>query len=430
MQEIYIKPVQKLKGIIKVPGDKSISHRAIILGAIADGETKIKGFLKGEDCLNTIRIFQKMGVQIQQNVKGEILIHGRGLRGLSVPKSILNIGNSGTTIRLVSGILAGQNFTSTITGDESICSRPMKRIIIPLRQMGAKIESNNENFAPLIIQGGKLKGINYVSKIASAQVKSCLLLAGLYAEGKTTITEPVKSRDHTERMLEYFGLEVKVEGLTVEIIGPAKLTHKFITVPGDISSAAFFIVASLLLEGSEVRIKDVGLNPTRTGILRVLKEMGAKIIIENERIECNESVGDVIVKSGDIKGINITGELVPFLIDEIPILAVAATQAKGITEISGAKELRVKETDRIRAISSQLNLLGARIEEKEDGMIIYGPTKLKGTEVNSFADHRMAMSLIVAGLIADGETKIRDTECINTSFPGFMETLKKITGFN
>lgn len=428
MQEISIQPIKKIKGTIKVPGDKSISHRAIILGAIAEGETKIKGFLRGEDCLNTIKIFKQMGVSIEENSQGEVLIRGRGLDGLTKPSSTLEAGNSGTTMRLVSGILAGQNFTSTITGDQSLSSRPMKRIIEPLKQMGAKIEAREDNFAPLIITGGKLKGINYVSQIASAQVKSCLLLAGLYAQGETSVSEPVKSRDHTERMLKYFGLEVRDKGLTVSLSGPARLSGQLVGVPGDISSAAFFIIAAILVNGSEIKIRDIGLNPTRSGIIKVLKQMGTEIIIAKERTDGNEPVGELIIKSSRLKGVKITRELIPFLIDEIPILTVAATQAEGITEISGAKELRVKESDRIKTISSQLNLMGARIEEKEDGMIIHGPTKLKGSRVNTFGDHRMAMSLAIAGLIADGKTTILDTECINTSFPGFMELLKKISG--
>lgn len=428
MQEISIQPIKKIKGTIKVPGDKSISHRAIILGAIAEGETKIKGFLRGEDCLNTIKIFKQMGVSIEENSQGEVLIRGRGLDGLTKPSSTLEAGNSGTTMRLVSGILAGQNFTSTITGDQSLSSRPMKRIIEPLKQMGAKIEAREDNFAPLIITGGKLKGINYVSQIASAQVKSCLLLAGLYAQGETSVSEPVKSRDHTERMLKYFGLEVRDKGLTVSLSGPARLSSQLVGVPGDISSAAFFIIAAILVNGSEIKIRDIGLNPTRSGIIKVLKQMGTEIIIAKERTDGNEPVGELIIKSSRLKGVKITRELIPFLIDEIPILTVAATQAEGITEISGAKELRVKESDRIKTISSQLNLMGARIEEKEDGMIIHGPTKLKGSRVNTFGDHRMAMSLAIAGLIADGKTTILDTECINTSFPGFMELLKKISG--
>ena len=428
MQEISIQPVKKLKGTIKMPGDKSISHRAIILGAISEGDLQVKGFLNSEDCLGTINIFQKMGIKIEKGIQGDLLITGKGLRGLSKPESSLNAGNSGTTMRLICGLLAGQNFTSTITGDKSLSKRPMERIILPLKEMGAKIDAREGNFSPLIIKGGRLKGINYVSKIASAQVKSCLLLAGLYAKGETRVTEPVKSRDHTERMLEYLGADIRVDGLTVTIKGATNLNAKSISVPGDISSATFFIIGALLLKDSELLIKDVGLNPTRTGALKVLDSMGADIIIENERLRCNEPVGDIIVKSSNLKGVKITGELIPSLIDELPALAVAATQAEGVTEISGARELRVKETDRIKAISSQLALLGATIEEKEDGMIIYGETKLKGTEVNSFGDHRMAMSLAIAGLIADGATKIKDTECINTSFPQFIQILEKITG--
>ncbi|MFH1239184.1 MAG: 3-phosphoshikimate 1-carboxyvinyltransferase [bacterium] len=419
--------IKKLKGTIQMPGDKSISHRAIILGAIAEGKTRIKGFLRGEDCLNTIKIFRQLGIDIEENSPAGIVIKGKGLHGLSKPASFLDAGNSGTTLRLVSGILAGQNFTSTITGDKSLSARPMKRIIAPLREMGAVIEAREDNFAPLVITGGELKGINYVSQVASAQVKSCLLLAGLYSRGETTVTEPVKSRDHTERMLKYFGIEIKEKGLTVGVKNPARLTGQAITVPGDISSAAFFVIGAILLPDSRITIKNIGLNPTRTGILTVLKQMGAKIIIENEKTDGDEPVGDLIVKAGALKGVKITGGLIPFLIDEIPILAVAATQAEGATEISGAGELRVKETDRIKAISSQLALMGARIEEKEDGMIIYGGTRLKGGCVNSFGDHRMAMSLVIAGLLAEGKTTVKNTECISTSLPGFMDILKQIS---
>jgi 3-phosphoshikimate 1-carboxyvinyltransferase len=427
VQEISVQRIKKLKGTIHVPGDKSISHRAIILGAIAEGKTKVKGFLRGEDCLNTMQIFRQLGVEIKDS-GAEVIITGKGLNGLAKPASFLEAGNSGTTMRLVSGILAGQSFTSTITGDKSLSNRPMKRIIGPLREMGAVIEAREDNFAPLVINGGKLKGINYFSKVASAQVKSCLLLAGLYASGETTITEPVKSRDHTERMLKYFGLKIKEDGLTVGIKGQGKLKGRSVNIPGDISSAAFFMIGGILPGGSEIKIKNVGLNPTRTGVLNVLKDMGADITIENQGTEGEEPAGDIIVKPGSLKGVDITGELMPFLIDEIPVLAVAATQAQGVTRISGARELRVKETDRIKAISSQLSLMGASIEEKEDGMIIYGPTALKGARVNSFGDHRMAMSLIIAGLMADGTTTVTDTECINTSFPGFMELVKKISG--
>ena len=427
MQEISVQGIKKLKGTIQMPGDKSISHRAIILGAIAEGKTRIKGFLRGEDCLNTIKIFRQLGIDIEENSPAGIVIKGKGLHGLSKPDSFLDAGNSGTTMRLVSGILAGQNFTSTITGDKSLSARPMKRIIAPLREMGAVIGAREDNFAPLLIKGNKLKGINYVSKIASAQLKSCLLLAGLYAQGETTVTEPVKSRDHTERMLKYFGIEIKEKGLTVGVKSPARLTGQAITVPGDISSAAFFVIGAILLPDSRITIKNIGLNPTRTGILTVLKQMGAKIIIENERTDGDEPVGDLVVKAGALKGVKITGGLIPFLIDEIPILAVAATQTEGVTEISGARELRVKETDRIKAISSQLALMGARIEEKEDGMIIYGGTRLKGSYLNSFGDHRMAMSLVIAGLLAEGKTTVKNTECISTSLPGFMDILKQIS---
>ncbi|MFH1784257.1 MAG: 3-phosphoshikimate 1-carboxyvinyltransferase [bacterium] len=426
MQEISVSNTKKANGTISMPGDKSISHRAIILGAIAEGNTTIKGMLKGEDCLSTIAVFRKLGTIIEEISDEEIVVYGRGLNGLSKPTGVLDAGNSGTTMRLVSGLLAGQNFTSTITGDASLCKRPMKRIIDPLGKMGAYITPTHGNLPPLIIRGTKLKGIDYKSKIASAQVKSCLLLAGLYTNGVTSITEPVKSRDHTERILSYMGCPVTIDGLRVEVKGRSKIEAKDITVAGDISSAAFFILCGLLLDGS-IRIKNVGLNPTRTGILKVFEAMGANISVEGERMICNEPVGDIVVKSSTLKGISIGSKLVPSLIDEFPILAVAATQAEGVTRISGASELRVKETDRINAICSELGRMGAKIEEKSDGMLIHGRTPLKGAIVESFKDHRMAMSLAIAGLIAEGKTTIKDTDCINTSFPHFMDKLKSVT---
>jgi len=410
-------------GEISLPGDKSISHRAIMLGSIGQGETRVTGFSDCLDCRNTLNAFLKLGIEIEEDSSGEMTIDGQGLRGLTSPDEIIDVGNSGTTMRLLSGILAAQDFSSTLTGDESLRKRPMKRIILPLREMGAKISSPDDNHPPITIVGQKLHPIDYISPVASAQVKSCLLLAGLYARGTTRITEPLPSRDHTERMLRYLGAPLKIKGLTVSIEGVRELKAKPIAIPGDISSGAFFIVACLLLQDSDVRIKGVGINPTRTGFLDVLKEMGASIRIENIRDLCGEPIADIFVKSSGLRAAKIGGSLIPRVIDEIPVLAVAATQAEGITEISDAQELRVKESDRIGNVVSELSKMGALLKEKEDGMTIYGGKKLVGSTVNSYGDHRIAMALTVAGLVADGETTIDDVACIDTSFPQFMNTL-------
>jgi len=423
MKKIEVERKRRIVGEISLPGDKSISHRAIMLGSIGQGETRVTGFSDCLDCRNTLNAFLKLGIQIEEDSSGEMTIHGQGLRGLTSPDEIIDVGNSGTTMRLLSGILAAQDFSSTLTGDESLRKRPMKRIILPLREMGAKISSPDDNHPPITIVGQKLHPIDYISPVASAQVKSCLLLAGLYAKGISKITEPLPSRDHTERMLRYLGAPLKIKGLTVSIEGVRELKAKPIAVPGDISSGAFFIVACLLLQDSDVRIKGVGINPTRTGFLDVLKEMGASIRIENIRDLCGEPVADIFVRSSGLRATKIGGSLIPRVIDEIPVLAVAATQAEGITEISDAQELRVKESDRIGNVVSELSKMGALLKEKEDGMTIYGGKKLVGSPVNSYGDHRIAMALTVAGLIADGETTIDDVACIDTSFPQFMNIL-------
>ncbi|MDO8734004.1 MAG: 3-phosphoshikimate 1-carboxyvinyltransferase [Elusimicrobiota bacterium] len=412
-----------IKGEIEVAPDKSISHRALMISAIAEGTSRIKNFLKADDCISTMNCLKKLGVDIAEK-DDEIIVKGHGLK-LKKLSDILDAGNSGTTVRLLSGILAGQNFATKIIGDESLSKRPMKRIIEPLEKMGAKIKSNN-GYLPIEIAGGNLKPINYESKISSAQVKSCVLFAGLYADGITSFTEPEKSRDHTERMLKSFGAKIEVNKNTVSIKGIAKLHSSDVFIPGDISSAAFFMVAATIVKNSELRIKNVGINPTRTGIIDVLKRMGAKIEIENKREIAGELIADIIVKSSELKSTNIERNEIPFLIDEIPIIAVVATQAEGITKITGAKELRVKETDRLKAISSELRKMGADIQELEDGLIIKGPTKLKGTKVDSYKDHRIAMSLAIASLVADGDTEIKDSECVNISFPKFFNILKKI----
>ena len=423
MKNIKVKRKKRIKGETSLPGDKSISHRAIMLGSIAQGETRVKGFLDCADCRNTLSAFLKLGVEIEEHSEGELTIHGQGLKGLTSAKEVIDVGNSGTTMRLLSGILAGQDFSSTITGDESLQRRPMKRIILPLREMGAKISSPDDNHPPITIVGQKLHPIDYHSPVASAQVKSCILLAGLYAKGRTSLTEPSPSRDHTERMLKYLSGPVEIKGTTIFIEGVSELEARAITIPGDISSSAFFIIACLLLKNSEIRIKGVGINPTRTGVIDILKKMGAYIVIENVHELCGEPVADLIVKSSNLRGTNIGGALIPRIIDEIPVLAVAATQAEGVTEISNAQELRVKESDRIGNLVSELSKMGASIKEKKDGMVISGGKRLVGSLVNSFGDHRMAMALTIGGLIADGETTINDVACIDTSFPHFMDTL-------
>ena len=367
---------------------------------------------------------KNLGIDIT-NKKDEVIVRGKGLK-LQEPKKVLDAGNSGTTVRLLSGILAGQEFITKITGDESLSRRPMKRIVEPLERMGANINTNNECL-PIEIKGGNLKPINYESKISSAQLKSCVLLAGLYADNITGFTEPEKSRDHTERMLKNFGAEVFVNWNTVSVRGKAKLRATDVFVPGDISSAAFFIVAAAIVKNSKLKIKNVGINSTRVGIVDVLRRMGSHLSIENKKEVGNEPMGDIIIESSDLISTEIKKEEIPFLIDEIPVIAVAATQSNGITKITGAKELRVKETDRLSAISTELKKMGADITELEDGLIIKGPTKLKGATVNSYKDHRIAMSLAIASLVAEGNTEIIDKECVNISFPEFWNILGKIT---
>ncbi len=428
MANIKIKPIARLKGEIKVPGDKSISHRAVMIGALAEGVTEVEGFLNADDCLSTVRAFQAMGVRIEGVGKERLTIEGRGLRGLSEPGQVLYVGNSGTTMRLLLGILAGQDFCTVLTGDDSLVARPMKRVTEPLREMGALIFGrDNGNLAPLTIRGGRLKAIQYSSPIPSAQVKSALLLAGLYAEGETSVIEPAKSRDHTERMLKLFGGEVEVDGLTVKVKGNPRLTARKVVIPGDISSASFFIVAAAMLPGSDVTVTGVGINPTRKAILEVLRKMGAGVEISPVGNGLFEPLADISVKGGRLRPVNLEGDIIPRVIDEIPIIAVAAALAKGESRIRGASELRVKETDRIKALSVNLAKLGVDVEEVPDGLIIRGGNPLKGCETDSFGDHRLAMAMVVAGLSAQGETTVRDTDCINTSFPGFMDTFCKLT---
>lgn len=412
-----------LTGEITVPGDKSISHRGIMLGAIAKGTTSITNFLKGADCLSTIACFRKMGIEIEEKGK-EILVHGKGLHGLQAPDGILDAGNSGTTTRLISGILAGQNFSCELTGDASIQKRPMKRIITPLSLMGANIESMRGNdCAPLRIHGTSLKGIHYDSPVASAQVKSCILFAGMYADQKTSITEPYLSRNHSELMLGSFGADIHTEGNT-SVISPEPLLYgQEVAVPGDISSAAYFIAAALLIPDSELLIKNVGINPTRDGILRVCQEMGASIELLNKRIQCGEPVADLLVKHSPLKGTVIEGAIIPTLIDELPVIAVMAACAEGETIIRDAQELKVKESNRLEILVHHLTAMGCDVTGTEDGMIIRGGRPLKGAVLESHLDHRIAMSFAVAGLVAEGETEILNADCVNISYPEFYRDL-------
>ena len=421
-----IKAKEKINATINIPGDKSISHRSVMFGAIAKGDTHISGFLTGEDCLSTIDCLKKMGIEIEINGT-DVLVHGRGLNGLQAPKERLYVGNSGTTIRLISGILSAQSFNCELTGDASICKRPMNRIITPLSKMGARIKGiENDGYAPLRIEGTKLKGIRYDSPVASAQVKSSVLLASLYAEGETYITEPARSRDHSEIMLNYFGADIRTENGVI-ISKPVKeLYAKDINVPGDISSAAFFMVAGLIRKDSHIIIKNVGINPTRTGIIDALKIMNGKINILNERTSGGEAVADIEVFSSELKAAEIGGEIIPRLIDEIPVLAVAAIFAEGKTIIKDAEELKVKESNRIAVMKKELSKMGADIEETDDGMIIRGGTALHGAVIDSHKDHRVAMSAAVAGLASDGVTRIEDAECVNISFPSFYDILEKL----
>ncbi len=424
---VEIAPAKKVSGSIRVPGDKSISHRAVIFGGISEGQTAVTGFLNGEDCLRTVQIFKDLGVEITDSEKGEMLIQGKGLHGLTQPQHDLYAGNSGTTMRLMLGILSGLNITTAISGDESLNKRPMMRVVAPLREMGANIRGDNDGeYAPLTVQGARLRPIDYNLSIASAQVKSSILLAGLYAEGRTKVTEPMASRDHTERMLEAFGAEVTREGLSVTVTGQPKLLGRKIAVPGDISSAAFFMVAAALLKRSELTIEGLGVNPTRTGLFDVLRWMGADISMKNRHEECGEPVADVTIKASKLKGTKIGGDIIPRLIDEIPIIAVAASLADGITIIRDAEELRVKETDRIKALSTELRKIGVRVGVLPDGLIIHGQPQLQGGTVESYGDHRMAMALSIAGLLAEDKMVVNNVECINTSFPNFFELLDKV----
>lgn len=423
--QLKIEKIKTLKGEIEVPPDKSLSHRAVMLGALCKGKIKIKNYSQGEDCQNTLKIFKELGAKIDfENEKNFSL----ECKELSNPQKPLYVGNSGTTIRLLSGILVGQNFESILEGDESLSKRPMKRIIEPLKLMGANISSKNNDFkAPLIIKKSLLNGINYVSPIASAQVKSCLLFAGLFAKGKTTITEPFQSRDHSERMLKYLGANIEINGLEIGIT-PSALYPSDLIIPGDISSAAFFLVAAAIVPNAEITIKNVGINSTRTGIIDVMKKMGVNIQILNSRIICNEEIADIKVSySENLKGITIQGNLIPRLIDELPVITILASQAVGKTIVKDAWDLRNKESDRIKAVCCEFSKLGMCIQEKDDGFEIEGKTKLKGDKIiETYNDHRLAMSAYIAGLICEKPLIINDFQWVNTSFPEFVQTIEKL----
>jgi len=426
--DLHIKPARALRGAVAVPGDKSISHRAVMLGALAEGDTVIENFLPGEDCLSTIDCFRKLGVEITGPEESAVRVRGRGLEGLKEPCDILDAGNSGTTMRLILGILAGQSFFSVITGDASLRRRPMARVTRPLCQMGARIEGRqNGDLAPLAVRGGGLKPINFSSPVASAQIKSAVLLAGLFADGETTVTEPHRSRDHTERMLRHFGAELSVSGNTARIKGRPHLAGRKVAVPGDISSAAFLMVAASAVPGSDLTLTGVGINPTRSGIIDVLLMMGAGIELLNSREEGGEPVADIRVRyTGGLSGMSVGGEMIPRLIDEVPALAVAAALAEGKTVIRDAAELKVKESNRIATVAGLLAGFGADVEELPDGLLVRGGRPLRGCVCESHGDHRIAMAAAVAGLLAGGETVVRGAECIDVSFPGFPHVLKNI----
>lgn len=410
-----------MRGQARVPGDKSISHRSIMLGSLAEGTTHVKGFLEAEDALATLQAFRDMGVVIDGPNSGELTIHGVGKHGLKAPQKPLYLGNSGTSMRLLSGLLAGQAFDTVLTGDKSLSGRPMKRVTDPLAKMGAVIETTGKGTAPLHIKGqaGKLKGIDYQMPMASAQVKSCLLLAGMYAEGTTRVTEPAPTRDHTERMLNGFSYPVQKDGAKVSITSEGSLKAADIDVPSDISSAAFFLVGASIAQGSDIVLNHVGINPTRTGVIDILRLMGADIEVLNERIVGGEPVADLHVKSAPLQGIDIPEELVPLAIDEFPVLFVAAACAEGQTRLTGAEELRVKESDRIQVMADGLQILGIDARPTPDGMVIHGGTIGSGS-VESHGDHRIAMAFSIAGLKASGSIVINDCENVNTSFPEFV----------
>lgn len=424
-EKFNIAPGGSLQGRIRVPGDKSISHRSIMLGSLAEGVTHVSGFLEGEDSLATLKAFRAMGVKIEGPDNGKVVIHGVGMHGLKAPAGALDLGNSGTSIRLMSGLLAGQGFEVEMIGDASLSKRPMRRVTDPLRQMGAVIEATEKGTPPLCVKtGSKLKGINYTLPMASAQVKSCVLLAGLYAEGQTCVTEPAPTRDHTERMLTGFGYKVERNGATACLSGGGKLVATDIDVPADISSAAFFMVGAAIAPGSDVVLEHVGVNPTRTGVIDILRLMGASITLENEREVGGEPVADIRIRASKLKGIRIPEELVPLAIDEFPALFVAAACAEGETVLTGAEELRVKESDRIQAMADGLLLMGIDAKPTVDGIIIQGGS-MSGAEIESHDDHRIAMAFAMAALRTSGAVSINECANVRTSFPGFVDLAAK-----
>jgi 3-phosphoshikimate 1-carboxyvinyltransferase len=428
MKKTHIAPLASCVKAVNVQGDKSISHRAVILGSLAKGVTKITNFLEAEDTLDTIKVYTEMGVRIDRE-KGAYMVHGRGLFSLRQPQKTLYVGNSGTDIRLTMGVLAAQNFTSVITGDGQIMKRPMKRVIEPLMKMGAKFESNDGR-APVTIHGGSLKGITYRMPMASAQVKSAIMLAALHANSDTIITEPVKSRDHTERMLKYFGAGISIKGNKLKIKPGRQFMGRPVFVPGDISSAAYFIIAGLVLKNSRITARNIGLNPSRTGLIEVMKKMGGRIKLANIKNRNGEPVGDIVASTSKLKGIVIKGSMIPKLIDEIPVIAAAAAFASGRTVIKDAEELRFKETDRIETVVKNLKRMGVKAEERPDGMVIEGNggKPFKYADIDSFGDHRIAMAFSVAALASENGLLIKDIECVNTSFPEFFGIINSLRG--
>ena len=428
MKTIELKKSMGLRGEITPPPDKSISHRAIMFAAMAEGKSRVTNFLRAEDPLSTMNAFRALGINVTETGSGEVLIEGKGLRGFTEPDDVIDCGNSGTTIRLITGLLAGCPFFTVLTGDDSLKQRPMARVIDPLKKMGAVIAARGgDRYPPIAIKGGGLKALDYKMPIASAQVKSCLILAGLYAEGTTRIIEPQRSRDHSERMLSAMGADIRVDGLIISVNGNPRLTAADIEVPADFSSAAFFIAGALLVPNSEIFIKGVGMNPTRTGLIGVISEMGAEIKLENRREVSGEQVADVICSSsGKLKAIRIDGGLVPSLIDEFPIICVLASMAEGVTRIRGAAELRVKESDRISAMAAELTKLGVSVLEYPDGIDITGGAGFDGGVVESHGDHRIAMALSIAALVANNPVRISDALCVDISFPRFYEMLKEL----
>lgn len=421
-----INHAKSLQGKLTIPGDKSISHRSVMFGSIAEGETRITGFLRADDCLNTIKVMRQLGIQIHDN-GDEIIVEGRGMNGLRPSKEMLDVGNSGTTIRLLSGLLAGQSFTSVIAGDNSLNKRPMQRVIAPLEQMGAKISGDKDSeFPPLTIEPtNELHAIEYEMPVASAQVKSAIILAGLQAEGETVVIEKEQSRNHTEEMLQQFGGSLQIDDKVIRIKGGQTLRGQRIEVPGDISSAAFFLAAGLIVPNSEILLENVGMNETRSGIIDVIKAMGGDITIDMRE---NGISADITVRTSQLKATTIGGSIIPRLIDELPVIALLATQAEGTTVIKDAEELKVKETNRIQAVASQLNNMQANIIETEDGLIVHGGTPLAGATVDSFGDHRIGMMLQVAALLVKEDVFLKEAECVNISYPTFFDEVLNLTG--